>query len=40
MVMPFRFSNCRTKALLGAIETLWPKIEEGLKAGDHILEVR
>ena len=35
-----RLGNCRTKALLGAIEILWPKIEAGLKAGDRIIEVR
>jgi predicted nuclease of predicted toxin-antitoxin system len=35
-----RLGNCRTKALLAAIETLWPKIEDGLKAGDRIIEVR
>ena len=35
-----RFGNCRTKALLAAIDRLWPKIEAGLKAGDRILELR
>jgi predicted nuclease of predicted toxin-antitoxin system len=35
-----RFGNCRTKALLAAIEILWPKIEAGLKAGERIIEVR
>jgi predicted nuclease of predicted toxin-antitoxin system len=31
---------CRTKALLAAMERLWPKIEAGLKAGDRIIELR
>ena len=35
-----RFGNCRTKALLAAVERLWPKIEAGLKAGDRIIELR
>lgn len=35
-----RLGNCRTKALLAAIEILWPKIETSLKAGDRIIEVR
>jgi predicted nuclease of predicted toxin-antitoxin system len=35
-----RIGNCRTKALLAAVERLWPKIEAGLKAGDRIIEVR
>jgi predicted nuclease of predicted toxin-antitoxin system len=35
-----RFGNCRTKALLAAIERLWPKIEAGIKAGDRIIELR
>jgi len=35
-----RIGNCRTKALLAAVERLWPKIETGLEAGDHVIEVR
>ena len=35
-----RFGNCRTKALLTAIESLWPKVEARLKAGDRIIELR
>lgn len=35
-----RFGNCRTKALLAAVERLWPKIEAGLKAGDRVIELR
>lgn len=35
-----RFGNCRTKALLAAMEGLWPKIEAGLTAGDRIIELR
>jgi predicted nuclease of predicted toxin-antitoxin system len=35
-----RLGNCRTKALLAAVERLWPKIEAGLKAGDRVIELR
>jgi predicted nuclease of predicted toxin-antitoxin system len=35
-----RMGNCRTKALLAAVERLWPKIEAGLKAGDRVIELR
>jgi predicted nuclease of predicted toxin-antitoxin system len=35
-----RLGNCRTKALLAAMERLWPKIEACLKAGDSIVELR
>jgi predicted nuclease of predicted toxin-antitoxin system len=35
-----RFGNCRTKALLAAMERLWPRIEAGLKAGDRVIELR
>lgn len=35
-----RIGNCRTKALLAAVERLWPKIEAGLKAGDRVIELR
>jgi predicted nuclease of predicted toxin-antitoxin system len=35
-----RFGNCRTKTLLAAIESLWPKVEAGLKAGDRVIELR
>jgi predicted nuclease of predicted toxin-antitoxin system len=35
-----RNGNCRTKALLGAVERLWSKIEAGLKAGDRVIELR
>jgi predicted nuclease of predicted toxin-antitoxin system len=35
-----RIGNCRTKALLAAVERLWPKIEASLKAGDHVIELR
>jgi predicted nuclease of predicted toxin-antitoxin system len=35
-----RFGNCRTKALLAAMERLSPKIEAGLKAGDRVIEFR
>ncbi len=35
-----RFGNCRTKALLAAIERLWPRIEAGLDAGERVIELR
>lgn len=35
-----RIGNCRSKALLAAVERLWPKIEAGLRSGDRVLEVR
>lgn len=35
-----RLGNCRTRALLAALEGIWPKIEAGLKAGDRIIEIR
>jgi hypothetical protein len=35
-----RFGNCRTKALVAAMERLWPKIEAGLKAGERVIELR
>ena len=35
-----RFGNCRTSALIAAIELLWPRIEESLKAGERVIELR
>jgi hypothetical protein len=35
-----RLGNCRTKALLAAFESAWPKIESALAAGDRIVEIR
>ena len=35
-----RLGNCRTKALLAALEGIWPKLEASLKAGDRIVELR
>lgn len=35
-----RMGNCRTKALLAAVERLWPKMEAGLTAGDRVIELR
>jgi predicted nuclease of predicted toxin-antitoxin system len=35
-----RIGNCRTKALLGTIERLWPKIIEQLDGGERIVELR
>jgi len=39
-LVSIRLGTCRTKALLAAIDRLWPKIEAGLKAGDRIIELR
>jgi len=35
-----RLGNCRTKALLAAVERSWPEIEAGLEAGEQIIELR
>jgi predicted nuclease of predicted toxin-antitoxin system len=35
-----RLGNCRKKALLAAVERLWPRIESALNAGDRIIELR
>jgi predicted nuclease of predicted toxin-antitoxin system len=35
-----RLGNCRTKALLAAFESAWPKIESAMAAGDRIIELR
>jgi predicted nuclease of predicted toxin-antitoxin system len=35
-----RFGNCRTKVLLASVESLWPKVEKALKAGDRVIELR
>ncbi len=35
-----RLANCRTRALLAALDRLWPMIESWLKAGDQIIEIR
>ena len=35
-----RLGNCRTKALLAAVERMWPRIEAALKSGDRIMELR
>ncbi len=35
-----RFGNCRTSALLEAMERLWPRVEASLRAGDRIIELR
>lgn len=34
-----RFGNCRTPALLAAIERAWPFVEQALKAGDRVVEL-
>ena len=35
-----RLGNCRTKALVAALDHLWPKLEIALKAGDRVIELR
>lgn len=35
-----RIGNCRTHVLLAAFEKLWSTLEDGLKAGEHVIEVR
>ena len=35
-----RFGNCRTSVLLAAVERLWPRVEQSLKAGDRVIELR
>ena len=35
-----RLGNCRTKVLLDAFETVWPKVEACFKAGERIIELR
>lgn len=35
-----RMGNCRTPALLAAVERLWPKIVASLEAGDRVIELR
>jgi len=35
-----RLGNCRTKALIAALEGIWPRVEGRLNAGDRIIEIR
>lgn len=35
-----RLGNCRTQALLAAVERAWPRILRCLAAGDRVIEVR
>ena len=35
-----RLGNCRKQALLATIESLWPRIEACLEAGEQVVEVR
>jgi len=35
-----RLGNCRTVALLAAIDRAWPRIEAALRAGDRVVELR
>ena len=35
-----RLGNCRTNALLKAFDRLWPRIEQALLSGEHVIEIR
>ena len=35
-----RLGNCRTHALLAAMERMWPRIEERLREGERVVELR
>ncbi len=35
-----RLGNCRTHALLAAINSLWSRIEKSLEAGERVVEIR
>ncbi len=35
-----RLGNCRTAALIEAIEHVWPKLEASLQAGERVIEIR
>ena len=35
-----RLGNCRTAALLEAFESVWPRVEAALKAGEQVIEIR
>jgi len=35
-----RFGNCRTSALLAAIERLWPRFVQSLASSDRVIELR
>ena len=35
-----RLGNCRTPALLTAVERVWPEVLRCLAAGDRIIEIR
>lgn len=35
-----RLGNCRTAALLEAFESVWPRVESALRAGEQVIEIR
>jgi predicted nuclease of predicted toxin-antitoxin system len=35
-----RLGNCRNAALLEAFEQVWPRLEESLRAGERVIEIR
>ncbi len=35
-----RFGNCRTSALLRALDRLWPRVEAALESGERVIELR
>ena len=35
-----RLGNCRTAALLAALDEFWPTLESSLRSGDRIIELR
>jgi len=35
-----RLGNCRTSALIGAFDRLWPRIEQALLSGERVVEIR
>jgi len=35
-----RLGNCRTAALLEVFEQVWPRLEDSLKAGERVVEIR
>ena len=40
LLLWLRVGNCRTQALLAALESLLPNIERAFEAGQRIVEVR
>jgi hypothetical protein len=38
--MRVRLGNCRTSALIEAFDKLWPRIEQALRSGERVVEIR